>query len=841
MSTDSPAHTDPLLAGLTEQQLEAVTTTEGPVLVLAAAGSGKTRVITRRVAKLLDMGVPPWQILALTFTNKAAGEMRERVESLLRENPRAESLTRGLTISTFHALCARLLRRYAGLLEGAAGWIKPDYTIYDTSDQNALLKRVLKDLELSSSNWSPRTISATISAAKNNLLDARAYAQEAGEYYEKTIAKVYERYEAGLRAANAVDFDDLLLLTVRLLRESEAARSEVQERWRYLMIDEYQDTNHVQFTLSTLLVGSDPGGSPNVCAVGDPDQSIYGWRGADIKNILDFETTYPGAQVIPLGQNFRSTAPILHAADTLIRNNQQRRHKDLFTTREGGELPMVVHCRDEHHEAEVILDYFRRLRDGQSPHGTDVEPLSWKDMAIFYRNNALSRVAEDALRNAGVPYVIARGTAFYQREEVKDLIAYLRLTANPADEVSLRRVVNKPARKIGKTSLARVELFATTRGVSLFEGLRRADEVEGLSQAAINAMQKFTAMIDGWNGSGTFMGARVSASLAELVERILAESGLEKHFIAQAAKTQREDDEQKVDNLRELVSSAQDFEEEFDLDSDPGMGPSVDEMEARRAALAAALDLDPSEIDDADLGVPAPEKPDTPPLLGLLRAYLERVSLVADADQVDPQSGAVTLMTLHAAKGLEFAAVAMIGLEEGLLPSIRAMESPDSEEEERRLAFVGITRAMEHIVITSARYRAVRGMRERTIPSSFLKELPEDGIVLSDQADAIDDFDTGSSYAKRSGRGGGGGGKWDDFDFDQRDPSEQRAKRPSSAGGTPHADGLEEGMRVRHPQFGVGEVVGLSGFGINRRARIDFQDAGLKTLILAYARLTPMN
>ncbi len=820
---------DPLLRGLTDQQRVAVTTTEGPVLVLAAAGSGKTRVITRRVAMLLQMGIPAWQIMALTFTNKASGEMRERVSALLRHRPDADRVGRGLTISTFHALCARLLRRYAGLLEGQPSWIKPDYTIYDMSDQNALLKKIIKDLELASSNWAPRAVGSAISAAKNDLKDARAYAAEASDFYEKTIARIYDKYEAGLRAANAVDFDDLLLLTVRLLRESDEAREEVQQRWRYLMIDEYQDTNHVQFVLSTLIVGTDEGKPTNVCAVGDPDQSIYGWRGADISNIMDFERTYPGAVTVPLGQNFRSTAPILHCADTLIRNNQQRPHKDLFTTAEGGELPLVVHCRDERHEASVVLEYFRGLREGTTAHGTDIEELAWKDMAVFYRNNALSRVVEDELRNAGVPYVIARGTAFYQREEVKDLIAYLRVTANPADEVSLQRVINKPSRKVGKTSLTRLEMYASSRGITLFEALRDAHEIEGVSKMAAGGMTRFVSMIDEWNGAGSFMGTSVSGSLAQLVERILEDSGLEKHYVTMAAKSQREDDESKVDNLREMVSSAADFEEEFDLDNDPGMGPSVDELRAQREALARALDLDPDDIDDADLPAAASqETKKDPPLLGLLRAYLERVSLVADADQVDPQSGAVTLMTLHAAKGLEFPAVAMVGLEEGLLPSMRSFESAENQEEERRLAFVGITRAMDHLMITSARYRTMRGLRERTIPSSFLKELPEDGVLVSDQA-GDDDLMRPRNRREEPEA-------WDDYEFDQRDPAERRAKR-SQGEPSKHADGLEVGVSVRHPQFGTGTVAALSGYGVNRRARIDFDDAGAKTLILAYARL----
>ena len=828
---------DHLLDGLTDPQRRAVTTTEGPLLVLAAAGSGKTRVITRRVAHLIAMGIPSWQILALTFTNKAAGEMRERIGTLLTSHPASDRLMRGLTVSTFHALCARLLRRHAELLAGSSNWIRPDYTIYDTADQMALIKRVLKELELSTSNWSPRTVLSTISNAKNALLDAAAFGQTAGDFFEKTIAKVYERYEAGLRAANAVDFDDLLLLTVRLLRESEEARRQVQGRWRYLMIDEYQDTNRVQFVLSTLLVGAEEGEQPNVCVVGDPDQSIYGWRGADISNILDFEGTYSGAQTIALGQNFRSTAPILRAADTLIQNNLKRKHKDLFTSAQGGELPTVVQCLDEHHEAQLITDAFRALRNGKTPTGEEIEPLAWKDMAVFYRNNALSRVMEDTLRAAGVPYVIARGTAFYQREEVKDLIAYLRVIANPADEVSLARIVNKPTRKIGKTTYNRIEAHARLHGLSVFDAMRRVDDVPGCSAAATNAVKKFVDLVDAWNGSGTFMGATVSGSLADLVERVLRESGLEKHFVAQAAKSQREDDEQKVGNLRELVSSASDFEDDYELEDDPGMGPDLDELRERREALARALDLDISELPIEETETPPPQQ--TPPLLGLLRAYLERVSLVADADQVDPASGAVTLMTLHAAKGLEFPAVAMIGLEEGLLPSIRALEDDAAAEEERRLAFVGITRAMRHLMITTARYRTNRGVRERTMPSRFLKELPEDGVRIDDQADAAAD-----AFADGGG-GDAGGGVWDDYDFDQTGGSERAARRKRAAARTARSrssssatDGFDVGTEVRHPQFGTGRILEVNGFGVNRRAKIEFEDVGRKTLILEYARLS---
>lgn len=778
---------EPLLRGLTPEQQAAVLATEGPVLVVAAAGSGKTRVITRRIAYLISLGIPSWQILALTFTNKAAAEMRERVTHMLAgEGAGGERTMRGLTITTFHSLCARLLRRYAPLMEGRPNWgIKADYTIYDSDDQTALMKRTLTELDLSTSNWPPRSVLAHISGAKNRLVDDAAFEREAVDFHSRAIARLYKAYQRGLRAANAVDFDDLLMLTVRVLTECAEARQEVQSRWRYLMIDEYQDTNHAQLALSTLLCAADPespASRPNICVVGDPDQAIYAWRGATIENILEFERQYPGCRVIRLGQNFRSTAPILAVADTLIRNNKKRIHKDLYTDRPGGEKPIVTLCRDEHHEADLVADWLELMREQPGENG---ERLAWKDMAVFYRNNSLSRVMEDSLRRRGIPYLIARGTAFYQREEVKDAVAYLRVLANPADEVSLRRIINKPARKIGATSLTRIDAWAAERQLPLIDALRNVDRVPDLSAGAAAAVTKFVALIDSWTGAGRFMGAEVAQSLPELVDRVLKESGLEAMY--KAARSADEADEERLNNLAELVSSAQDFDETYDPDSDPA-------MEAPAAGTAQT----------------------TPPLLARLRAYLETISLVADADKVDPASGAVTLMTLHAAKGLEFPVVAMIGLEEGLLPSMRALEGDMDAEEERRLCFVGITRAMRRLLITSAKYRTVRGVRERTIPSRFLGELPKEHIVVSDQSDAyeedfVDDWG-GSGGAPR--RAGG-------------------YERSSGPAGLP----FKIGARVRHPQFGVGEVKEIAGVGPNMRATIRFSQVGPKTLVLQYARL----
>lgn len=776
---------DLLLADLTENQRRAVLATEGPVLVLAAAGSGKTRVITRRIGHLIRLGVPAWSILALTFTNKAAAEMRERVGVLLEGAESGQAgydprRTRGLTIGTFHSLCARLLRRYAD--DPSLEFVKPDFTIYDTSDQVALMKRTIKDLDLNTSNWAPRSVLNAISGAKNELQDADAYAANAMDFYSKQVARIYSAYQQAMRSAGAVDFDDLLLLTARLLRKSDTARAELRERWQYLLIDEYQDTNRAQFEIAALLAGEagkDGRGEsgPNFCVVGDPDQSIYGWRGADISNILEFEQQYPACEVIPLGENFRSTAPILKAADTLITKNVRRKHKDLYTKREGGEAVEAVLCQDERHEAELVADWLKaRAEDG----------LEWRDMAVFYRTNALSRVMEDALRSHAVPYRIARGTAFYDREEVKNAIAYLRVVANAADNISLLRIVNTPTRGIGKASLNKLDAAANMAGVPLFEMLREPDKHADVTARSGKSCREFVQMVEGWTGHGSFMGAEVSATLADLIARVVDDSGLRTMYEARA-KSGGEEDESRLDNLDQLITGAAEFEREYDPAGDPFAFTDAEQA---------------SQGNDADV----------PPLLAMLRAWLETVALVSDQDAVDAAGGAVTLMTLHASKGLEFPAVAMIGLEEGTLPHSRARESDAELEEERRLAFVGITRAMRRLMITSARVRAVRGVPERTIPSRFLSEIGQEGDDHVQFSDRADDF----------GCDGGGG---DGTDFDPWGDDE------------PKAAALKVGSRVRHPQFGVGKVLSC-GAGPGARARVEFTGIGVKTLILEYARLT---
>lgn len=785
-----------LLKGLTEPQRQAVLATEGPLLVLAGAGSGKTRVITRRIAYLIHQGIAPWSILAVTFTNKAAAEMRERVHGILGHDPQS---TRGLTVTTFHSLCARLLRRYAE----AAG-LKPEFSIYDSSDQAALAKKIIAELQLSTSNWPPRSVLSAISSAKNELLDADEYAAQAVDFYSRTVAKIYAGYQRALKLAGAVDFDDLLVLTAKMLKSNEQVRAECNERWRYLLIDEYQDTNHAQFVIASLIAGrNEEGRPPNICVVGDPDQAIYGWRGADISNILEFEKSYPGTKVITLGENFRSTAPILKAADTLIRNNIKRKHKDLFTTRAGGERVEVTLARDENHEAALVVDWMKSVKDERE---NSPSPVAWREMAIFYRTNSLSRVIEDALRGAAIPYTIARGTAFYEREEVKNAIAYLRVVANPSDGVSLARIVNTPTRGIGSTTFGKIEDAAAQQGRATLEVMRDSSVLTQVAGRGAAAVGKFVQMIDDWTGGGTFMGAQVPTGLSDLVSRIIRESGLEAMYRAQAKASGSDADLERLDNLDELVSSARQFEMEFDAMADPAA--------ASEDGLARPSDQ-------------------TPPLLAMLRAYLESIALVADADAVDPAQGAVTLMTLHAAKGLEFKAVAIIGLEEGQLPHSRARESQDQLEEERRLCFVGITRAMRRLLMTSSRYRTMRGIPERTIPSRFLEELPKDAVLISDQADMLGGLD---DFIER-GEGGSQGPRYEaEGEFAARDS--KRASLAWSGGSrTPRNAPFPVGATVRHPQFGEGEVINITG-GANARATIRFRGVGTKTLVLEYARLT---
>ena len=722
---------------LTEAQQQAVAHRSGPLLVLAGPGSGKTTVVTRRIANLIEDGVPPWQILALTFTNKAAQEMRDRVYRLLEQN---QSHSRGLTVSTFHAFCARILRDWGDRIIGTT-----TFTIYDTTDQRSAMKVAIKSCDLDSSNWRPASVLAAISTAKNKLIDVDTFEQEASDFYSKSIAKMYKAYENILRENDAVDFDDLLLHTARLLDSDSEVRNSLEDRYQYVMIDEYQDTNHTQFVIANKIAET----HRNICVVGDPDQSIYGWRGADISNILDFEEHYGEGTVIPLGRNFRSTGKIVEASAALINNNVLRKDKQLYTELEDGHKPKVTTVANEHEEAEMIVQEVQRLRE---------DGLHFKEMAVLYRVNALSRVLEDAFRDHGISYVVARGTAFYERKEIKQAIAYLRLLVNPNDNVAFVRIINTPIRGIGGTSLTRLEQLAHSHSLSLLKTTSMVSKEQGFTTRAFNSMKKFCETFQRWYVDGRSEDSlTAAASLADLVERVIRESGLEELY----SKTSGEEDIDRLQNLEELVSAASEFENRYEIEHEN-------------------------------------ETSQTP--LHLLFAFLESVALVSDADAVDPENGAVTLMTLHASKGLEFDFIAIAGLEEGLLPHERSLYDEFPMEEERRLCYVGITRARKHLMMTTAKRRTQRGVSRRAIESRFIREMS--GIFVKQKMDT------------------------EPWDIPDPIPAESVE--------------ITVGSVVRHKRFGIGKVKRVIRRPRGSTVTIQFK-SGVKHLVLEYANLEIVN
>ena len=726
--------TEALLEDLTDAQREAVTHVDGPLLIIAGAGSGKTRVLTRRVAYLISLGIPATSICAITFTNKAAGEMRERVGKLLgrpiKDIGRLDQWHP--TVCTFHSLCVRILRSH-----GTRLGIPANFTIYDSSDQQKVVKEALKALDISSTNFAPGMVHSTISNLKNQLITPDDAARSAGAFFEKNIARIYGKYQSMLQANNALDFDDLLMRVVHGFREHPDVLAELQDRYQYLMIDEYQDTNHAQYVLAHALALK----HRNMCVVGDPDQSIYAWRGANIQNILDFEKDYTDAKVVKLEQNYRSSKTILAAAAALISKNTRRKEKGLWTENPDGEKIDFFICQDEVDEANVIIEQFRRF---------NAEGQPWSQMAIFYRMNALSRVMEERLFKAGIPYQIARGTEFYNRKEIKDVMAYLRVLANPADEVSLERVINTPTRGIGDETVRKISVYAVGSGLSLWEGLQQASLVPGLSTRALNGIAKFVEMMTGLRNELQQPHAKVMDifdSAKGTVQSIM-ESVVEKSGLRASLEKSTDPDKPELANVKELINSGA----QFDVDQPEGT------------------------LDD----------------------YLAQVSLMSDADKLGDGEGVVTLMTLHAAKGLEFPVVAMIGLEEGVLPHSRARTSPDDLEEERRLAFVGITRAQEKLIMSRAYARTMMGRRERTVPSPFIREMPEELFEVTDR--------TGGSF------------------------------RPDY-GSTVESGEYQRGQMVRHPIFGIGRIAEVSDAGHGTRVTVDFVRYGQKKLIVEHANL----
>jgi len=638
-----------LLAGLNPPQREAVEYGEGPLLVLAGAGSGKTRVLTHRIAYLLATGAArPGEILAITFTNKAAAEMRERVGQLIGRSVRA------MWVTTFHSACARMLRADAERL----GYSR-SFTIYDESDSLRMLKRCLTELGVDPKRYPPRAVRSKISGAKNQLIDAAAYAETQSGPFEEVVAEAFPLYEKRMLEANAMDFDDLLVRTVNAMELFEEVRERWRRAFRHVLVDEYQDTNHAQYRLLQLLA-SEHG---NLMVVGDDDQSVYGFRHADIRNILDFEADFPEAASVKLEQNYRSTQTILSAANAVVEHNRQRRAKRLWTEKEEGEPVRLTELTDEHEEARWVAGEIDRL--------AEEDGVSRADVAVFYRTNAMSRVLEDTLNRFDVPYQVIGGTKFYERAEIKDAVAYLSLLVNEADLVSFTRIVNMPRRGIGNTSQGRLASYANTAGLTIWEVMERAEEVPGLSAAAIKSVSRFYETMDGLRARAE------SSSVAALLEAVLNESG----YLEALAAERTVEAEGRAENLEALVEGAAEFDREREIEGD-------------------------SEV---------------PPL----EEYLQQISLYSDQDSIEDKQEQVTLMTLHNAKGLEYDAVFVVGCEDGAFPHLRALEE-NGEEEERRLCYVAITRARQRLYMTWARERRLFGRSERNLPSRFIDELPAD-------------------------------------------------------------------------------------------------------------------
>ncbi len=720
MQSGTEASVERLFTDLSDPQREAVAHTDGPLLILAGPGSGKTRVITRRAAHLARTVTEPYHILAITFTNKAAKEMRERIDAL--------AVGEGMTVCTFHALCAKLLRRH----HDRAG-VPRNFTIFDRDDRRKLVKAAIERCNLSTDNLSPASVDQDIGRAKNAMLTVDQFAVRNLDWRERMIARVYDCYEKLLAGNGGLDFDDLLMRMALLLSRDAELRAELENRFRYVLIDEYQDTNAAQYQIARFLTQE----RKNLCATGDPDQSIYGWRGADIGNILSFERDYPKAKVVRLEQNYRSTKRILAAADALIAGNVMRKQKALWTENDAGPAVRVIECEDGDDEAaQLAEDIAQRVRDGVSP----------GEIAVFYRVNSLSRVIEEAFLREGIAYQIARGVEFYNRKEIKDVLAYLRVLVNPSDEVALVRIINTPPRGIGATTVERLKERAGASGCRLYDLL--ADD------AALAASGRSGQKVREFGQLLRQLAPALELPPAKALETVISHSGLRALY-----HENREADDAPSANLDELISAASEFQ--------------ADQPEA-------------TVVD-----------------------WLEHAALISDVDAVRGEGGAVTLMTLHSAKGLEFAHVYIIGLEDGLLPFRRADDGTNAngtdEEEERRLCFVGMTRAKQHLSLSRARYRMLRGVTQRTTRSRFLDELPPEGV------------------------------EWPESE----NQSKRRCDAVPSANGHPPED-IEEwtiGTLVRHPQHGLGQILSIHRGTRRTHVDVQFENGAQKSWVVEFADL----
>ena len=739
--------TNALLVGLNPQQQKAVAHEGAPLLVVAGAGSGKTRVLTRRIAYLMAArSVKPYEILAITFTNKAAGEMKDRVTELV--GPIAKSMW----VSTFHSACVRLLRQEIERLGYSS-----TFSIYDSADSQKLISRVMETLNLDPKRYPPRQFQSLISNAKNELQTPYQYLSAAQNQFETIVADVYTMYEKRLKQANALDFDDLIMRTVQVLQQFPESKARFRSRFRHILVDEYQDTNHAQYVLVKELTGSEGDGFPvaELCVVGDADQSIYGFRGATIRNILQFEVDYPNTSTVLLEQNYRSTQNILNAANAVITQNESRKEKNLWSDAGAG-APLVGYVAEsEYDEAEFVKSEIRSLQDmGYSNPG---------DTAVFYRTNAQSRIFEEIFMRAAIPYKVVGGLRFYERKEVKDLLAYLRVLANPDDEVSLRRIINFPKRGVGDRALEEVEIFSQANGISFWQALLRVTEAKSVPNKAAQSIATFTSML---TALSVLVEAKTKPSV--IIEAVLEQSGL----LTELEASTDPQDEVRVENLKELVSASMEYEER-----------PFEEL-----------------VEDEEIS---------------LSGFLEKVSLVADADEIpdgEDHGGVVTLMTLHTAKGLEFPTVFLTGMEDGIFPHALTLDDPKEIEEERRLAYVGLTRAEKRLYISRAEYRLTFGTPKYNPGSRFLDEIPTTLIEWKNEARSSSS--SGSSGLRR------------------RTPT---TPPPRATGKISSAMVLEVGQRVSHDTFGLGTVVALAGEGDKSEATINFGQYGEKRLLLRYA------
>ena len=755
---------NPLLNGMNDRQAEAVQTTEGPLLIMAGAGSGKTRVLTHRIAYLIDEKmVNPWNILAITFTNKAAREMRERAEKLKTE-------AQDCLIATFHSMCVRILRREADHI----GYNR-NFTIVDPGEQRTLMKRILKNLNLDPKKWNERAILGTISNAKNDLIDEVAYANMAGDMYTEIVAKCYTAYQKELRQSEAMDFDDLIMLTLRLFDQNPDVLTYYQQRYQYIHVDEYQDTNHAQYQLVKLLASR----FKNICVVGDADQSIYGWRGADMQNILDFEKDYPEAKVVLLEENYRSTKTILRAANEVIRNNRNRRPKNLWTQNEDGEEIVYYRANDEQDEALFVA----RTIDQLSREG-----YSHKDFAVLYRTNAQSRTVEEALLKANIPYTMVGGTKFYSRKEIRDVISYLNLIANPSDNISYERVVNEPKRGVGPGTVDKIRNFAASQEISLLDASANImlSPVKGKAAQAVyefaNLILDLRDRLDDY-------------SVTELVELVLKKTGYSAALAAQATL----ESQARIENIEEFLSVTKNFDEN-------------------------------------------PDNPADETGLDKLSRFLNDLALIADTDDGDQESSEVTLMTLHAAKGLEFPVVFLVGMEENVFPLSRASEDEDELEEERRLAYVGITRAEKILYLTNANSRLLYGRTNYNQPTRFLREISSDLLDYQGLArPANSSFKVSYTNSDTSKFGQG-------MSLAQALQERKRQAAPSSisTNSLPFGKNSQSqpskpevawaiGDIAHHKKWGDGTVLAVSGSGNSQELKINFPEVGLKKVLASIA------